>query len=312
LKIPILSILVCCYITLSAQPILVAHQIYPTVNDKFTKRTCQYVDPGPTGADQIWDLSACVEVSTYAVHTKTLPPVYIGSANLKVFDEYLATSFKLEVTTAWESIGIICDFPDREEILRFPFQFGMKYTDTFSTYQYFKNGSVGYNGIDTVSADSYGTLILPQATYSNVLRVHLVRTIGNAISPYNIVDIYRWYKNGHPFQIAEVRKTRMGAVHIFDNKTYIFEHALDPVSIPENILRQNKYKIYPNPASQTITIDSPHPLENVIVFDISGRKVLAVSWAEQIDVTSLSSGLYTITAYDKAGQLTIHQKFIKE
>ncbi|MBT2622251.1 MULTISPECIES: T9SS-dependent choice-of-anchor J family protein [Chryseobacterium] len=68
--------------------------------------------------------------------------------------------------------------------------------------------------------------------------------------------------------------------------------------------------VYPNPVSDILTVKSKEKINNIEVFDISGRKVNATLNNDKVDVRALNSGSYIINIETKEGKTT--EKFIKK
>lgn len=71
----------------------------------------------------------------------------------------------------------------------------------------------------------------------------------------------------------------------------------------------NPVSVYPNPASNLITIQTTHSISNVSVYDMQGKNVLNVN-DNIIDVSNLSNGLYLIKIEDSQGN-KMNSKFVK-
>ncbi len=69
--------------------------------------------------------------------------------------------------------------------------------------------------------------------------------------------------------------------------------------------------IYPNPASNMIHIESAVNVRSVVT-SIDGKKMLDQSNATDVDISSLSTGLYIIMLYNDAGDRIAIQKLVKE
>ncbi len=75
------------------------------------------------------------------------------------------------------------------------------------------------------------------------------------------------------------------------------------VELPKNLsveseTLQNSITIYPNPATNRVTINNPRsiPLKSFLIHDIQGRMIKkSVSTSEPIDISNLQSGVYFIT-----------------
>ncbi len=70
-------------------------------------------------------------------------------------------------------------------------------------------------------------------------------------------------------------------------------------------------RIYPNPASGRIFIESPVRVRAVIS-GVDGKIVLEGADAKEMDVSQLADATYFISLYDDSGQLVSVQKMIKE
>jgi len=86
-----------------------------------------------------------------------------------------------------------------------------------------------------------------------------------------------------------------------------------PIPKPEglgvaNTALQHRIRLYPNPATDRITVATQEKLQRIVVRDMSGRIVLLQSAAE-IDVHALAAGNYFMTIQTIAGDVT--ETFIK-
>lgn len=81
------------------------------------------------------------------------------------------------------------------------------------------------------------------------------------------------------------------------------------LSIQENLLEE-KNKIYPNPVKDILNIQSDEEVKIVEVYNSLGQKVI-IGNKKQVDVSSLSKGVYVLRLENKYSKITT-QKFIKE
>lgn len=68
--------------------------------------------------------------------------------------------------------------------------------------------------------------------------------------------------------------------------------------------------VYPNPATDVLNINSKEKVNNIEIYDISGRKVPAELNGDKVNVRNLNPGSYIINIESKAGKTT--EKFIKK
>ncbi|MFC4414339.1 T9SS type A sorting domain-containing protein [Kaistella carnis] len=73
--------------------------------------------------------------------------------------------------------------------------------------------------------------------------------------------------------------------------------------------QKSQVSVYPNPTSDFIRIQNVKELQNVRIFDMSGKIVKETS-SSDIDVRNLSAGQYILNIY--SGNEVISRKFIKK
>ena len=67
--------------------------------------------------------------------------------------------------------------------------------------------------------------------------------------------------------------------------------------------------LFPNPAQNMLNIVTEGEIEDVTIFNVLGQKVMHAN-TNQIDITSLSKGMYIINITTDEGMTT--KKFVKE
>ncbi len=177
-----------------------------------------------------------------------------------------------------------------------------------------------YFSVDSLLYSNYGVIsLVPQIANSNssvlsdkinwmkIFGVFTAQggekfmTIGNFLSPANTV-------------VQNVGGSVPFAYYYIDD---IFVTACDTTWIGVNeIVNQNDFTIYPNPASTTITIESiKHQVQSIRIMDVLGREVFRSSKndvlsTKNIDVSQLLSGIYILQVQTEKGIL--NKKFVKE
>lgn len=128
--------------------------------------------------------------------------------------------------------------------------------------------------------------------------------------------------DGGYFQTAKLVKVDISSFAGQDVKL-VFRHydctdilyiGLDDVEITQTLLavsdaQKTQVSIYPNPTSDFLKIQNVKVLENVRIFDMSGKIVKETS-SSDIDVRNLSAGQYILNIY--SGNEVISRKFIKK
>jgi hypothetical protein len=95
---------------------------------------------------------------------------------------------------------------------------------------------------------------------------------------------------------------------------YNYVRCVRDISLPTSIknINSSELKIYPNPATTSITIDNNKSIERVLIYTIQGVKVLELNPGvntTQINSSGLTSGVYFISVINESGQ-TQTQKII--
>jgi len=81
-------------------------------------------------------------------------------------------------------------------------------------------------------------------------------------------------------------------------------------SISEVVKTEKTAYFYPNPANEEFTISSDH-VEKVNIYNMSGSKVLSLNNVDnEVNVSSLSNGIYFVQCFDAQGKVIVNQKLI--
>ncbi|HLP95026.1 MAG TPA: T9SS type A sorting domain-containing protein, partial [Saprospiraceae bacterium] len=94
---------------------------------------------------------------------------------------------------------------------------------------------------------------------------------------------------------------------------WIGDHSTDICSEPVSSVQESSqqvFSIWPNPATSTLQIQAPAPLEFVQVYDVMGRMVLQITVGNEVSVAHLPAGLYFVSA--RAGGTVWGARFVKE
>lgn len=193
-------------------------------------------------------------------------------------------------------------------------------SDTYGSTEDFVGFPALLTGQHTWSVDGYGTLILPNATYTDVLRVHAqqVETLSVDIgAPFEMVtsrEEWRWMKAGIPFPLlvfsleTDEFGTEIGATAAmvsFSSATSVAERSELPL------------RVYPNPVNDVVTMElEASGTVHYRVLDALGREVLSGSTTgggllrHAVDIAALSSGIHLLEVRSQQGVATA--RLIKE
>ena len=189
-----------------AQPVLDSAEYYH-VGQIFNYRHCSSVTPGPSGASQTWNFASVtdslIEIDT--VLSATTPANALLTFNgitsyLSISDTETAVTgidFGTQASVSYNSAITSVLHP-------------MSYLDT-ATSSFTESLTAAVNGTGAgnslMKVDGYGTLITPQGTFNNVLRVRFnqteIDTTGLGNETITVVS-YRWFDSTHQYPLMRI------------------------------------------------------------------------------------------------------------
>jgi len=315
-----------------AQPTLTSTGTIYTTGTSFPIMTSSYVDPGTSGANQTWNLSS-MSGTTNSTMSFVLPST---TANGSSFPQanvactttgstsigyYKASATALQTCGAYGSIAMI--YSDFEDMLRYPCTYNSTYIDPWAT-QFVSGGYTFYRkGNTTVTADSYGTLITPNGTYTNVMRVHVVQSYQDSAymgTPYLISytnNEYMWYKEGINIQIATVYTVNTSTGSTYTGGSYL----TGSVGVNDSPEQQLTANLYPNPANDQVSIEyslTSNQNVDLRLINSMGQQVKTDYNTEgiqgnntiKLDVADLPDGIY-FTQLLIDGKIAATKRFIR-
>ena len=158
--------------------------------------------------------------------------------------------------------------------------------------EYFPEIYAGYSVTDTIP---YGNVVVPTGS-----TVSYKATYGIHLMPGFRVE-----------QGANFRAYIAPAASNSSSAPSTFRDNSDEDSAPaemKTINAESSFSVFPNPATDRVTISSSEPIAQTMLYNLNGQLVLQTS-ETQIDVSSLSSGVYIVHAQTSNGQL-LTAKFV--
>lgn len=172
----------------------------------------------------------------------------------------------------------------------------------FSGVTWYRTGNI------SVTANAYGTLILPYGTFTDVIRIKVVENYQDSAyyggSPdvrYGYSEIYFWYKPGIHLYLMQL----VSATYYSSFVSYGVYMDQNSTGVSEYMATEIDYKIYPNPAN-TFTnicynIKEPSYLR-ISLTDILGQEIEVLvdemkqkgSYHEIVNLEGIDKGLYFI------------------
>ncbi len=152
-------------------------------------------------------------------------------------------------------------------------------------------------------------------------------TQGNGIYGGSAMSDAQWqsFSNWCPGDVITTRTIPLGAVRagshkflirvpeaVFANREGYFPVSLylqgktsGSMPVGTSRLIRTQFKLYPNPASSSLTVEGDSPIGQIVFFNSIGQKVLNVSGDGKTEatvaLTSLAPGLYTVRIYTRQG-----------
>jgi hypothetical protein len=266
----------------------------------------QNIVSGNDGAGQIWDFSQIqfTGKNQLCVVNKMTDP---GINNFTINEDgktFLCNVSKdAYVMSRYFTSDLSLTYDPQIVKMKYPFSFGDRYTAPISGYGYFTAGSgISFSGDNTIMADAYGTLVLPDCFIKNTLRV---RTEKNAFEVRECSDMtghsvqYCWYAPGFRYPVLTINTMEYQASNQ-DQRSQtqtaflsLQQSGASYASVQQNSLDKNDFTVavFPNPYSDNLTFSyflrKQMPV-TISLYDISGKKCL-----EACNNVQQSEGLHT-------------------
>jgi hypothetical protein len=303
-----------------AQPTLTASTSTPVagLTEVYNQNTTYL--PGSEGANQNWDFST----QSFPTVSNLTFEACNGSNNCAAFPGstvvghqgsnyiYYGGSSTALTLNGVAANGINIPYNDPQDFFRFPMAYGNAYTDTWGAT--LTNGGVTFyrSGIDSVSADAWGTLKTPAGTFTNTLRVKRISTYKDSANvggmPIIInykMTLYSWNDLNHKdvlYSTSSLVANNQGNENTTNTSTYVTSQE---TGISDASATKLNLKISPNPANDYVQISmtlTEKSNVDINIVDITGRSVYNKSYNTlragnnqlEISTSELLSGVYIV------------------
>jgi len=293
------TILLCLFlastITAFAQPTLTKTANAPVAGDIFYGYSIDTagVDSGAAGPSITWDMSTVVKIdsdTTFFLNCAATPycDSFPGSNIVMRMDgDYtygVSGTNGVEMTGAY-SDGDYIHFTDPRTMLAYPFTYGSTFKDTSGMTFSIMGFDIFFKTFNTVTADAWGTLKLPNGIFSNVLRIQTTTIQQDSSFFMGMPQVnrsetksYSWFAAGihTPLATLDYDTTGTGTWYLSYAKYYKATPPPPPTRVGE-MAGGSGITVYPNPASGSVNINFGENRERttVSVLDITGREVLS-------------------------------------
>ncbi|MEI6694626.1 MAG: T9SS type A sorting domain-containing protein [Bacteroidota bacterium] len=275
-------------------------------------REIQFVDPGNSGVNLVWDFSKIQFTGTNisASISENVSKSKNGFSEYNLVLNENGNEFFFNFTeNGFEEKGylnhdktIAMYYTNPIQKMKYPFSFGDQIADTYSGYTVI-NGSQMNNfmGDYTVEADAFGTLMLPGLMIKNALRVKTTKKwIENNMCSSSELSIvhYLWYAPGYryPLMNINISETQTGGM-IPITKRSASVYNIQQIDNP-SLLGLNDAQGYDQ--SDVSVILFPNPFTEKFSFSYFLAKELAVS-IDLFDISGKHSGKVLSTQTQSAG-----------
>ena len=316
-KIPALTFYLFLCLKACAQTTLTGGDLNPLPGQMSVVYQCPIVSQGLAGDNQTWDLSglAPTETITRSYTSSTVPGATIRQNKNT---NGVATSIDLKCDNTGQEIiaqsngtTFVIGYYNPKKTLALPAVYTISHQDN---YHASASGTPVYGELTEV-VDGYGTLITPEGTFSNVVRVHLhdnfyVET--NLETKYYTEDTYTWYKAGIKDELASITSiAEVGQAPYYESALY-----LETTTYGLTEEEMGKLAVYPNPVTSNFSIQpSEAAVKSITITDAEG-KLFKCSYKEVdnsvvVDSKQLSSGVYFVRLTYASGKAE-QAKIVKE
>ncbi len=317
IKIPALAFYLFLCSKIGAQILLTAGDVNPSLGQMSVTYQCPIVSPGDSGTNQTWDLSGLTPTAT-TTRSYTASTIQGATIRQNRNTNGALTAFDLKCDSSGQAViaqsnetGVVIGYFNTKKILTLPVAYG---TIHQSYYHASASGTPVY-GLLTQTLDGSGTLITPEGTFSNVVRIHshdnfyVETNLGNL---YYTEDTYTWYKAGIKDELASITSiAQVGYPPYYESALY-----LETTTYGLTEEEMGKLAIYPTPVISNFSIQpSEAGVKSITISDAQG-KLFTCSYKELanrivVDSEPLSSGVYFVRLTYASGKAE-QTKIVKE
>lgn len=285
--------------------------------------------PGSGGSGQTWDYSAIrdsgISTTSYVVNPATTPYANLypgatiafyttsGTDTAYVYDQVSSSRYTF-LGNYYDLVGGVYYDPARV-IFEYPLSYGGAYAHTFGGST--DNGDT-ITGVDSFTADGYGTLRLPYGTFSDVLRVKYVihsHSVNSGAGFFENIDQvqYSYYTLGYHSSLFDIQYTTNNINGVVISATTA-QYAKGVSTGIHDMTDASQFSVYPNPSNGSFTISSDMVSGgDVTITDLTGT----ILWQEKltadqqrVSVSPPAKGIYLVTIKNDKG--TVTKKLIVE
>lgn len=311
-----------CTLFVLAQPTLNESNMMPTISTIMNFNSSTAEIDSPAGENMMWDNTNVfgTPVAPYTVINPLWTPFTkdFSDANWALIQDQTTVFYNTVDTGLVYYGGVegsdVVFYSDPQEYFSFPFTEGDTHYDEYAGN--FSLTGVDYTRTGTIeaTANGWGTMMLPNGTYDDVVRCEVVETLDDVslVINYSLVFEYTvFYHPGTGFWIMQY-----GEIVYSDdqggNQLIPFTVYLDDIEtgIEDETSALPELNAYPNPAGDFLNLANATVGSVLQIFSLEGKLVHSgLIDGQPINVAELTSGTYSATVIGKNDVQSI--KFIK-
>jgi len=286
--------------------------------------TSSNVDEAVSGSNVIWNFNPSTSVgmsstqinvpttgqialfpgTTSIVHTN----VNIGNNN-DASDIYLSNTSSGSYITGIDASGVVLNYSTNNAYIgTFPLNYGYSNTDDIAGIFTTNDIEGTFTGTFQASVDAYGTLSTSEGTEFPVTRLKITQNItlyylGFAAGTLN-QTMYNYYEGSMPastpFFRSLVSSVNVPAMDL-DYTTTLREAYLASLATDDIVGVNKTINVVPNPVANLLHFAGNQAITAVTITDVTGKVVLESNLTNDIDISSLNSGVYFVSAQTDKG-----------
>ena len=306
-------------LAVSAQPTLTHNGVAFQIGTSVTSHMGAYDFPGNGGIGETWDFSnysgptvmSYSGVNPVGTPYGSLYPTadvcsYLPSqGQYEYLEDDPAATYLLGANSSTASISFSAN---KQTVLTFPFTYNDTWTDNYqgtgnnSGFPFTRSGTI------TATADGFGTLITPNGTYTNVLRIFYDQTFTDFFasdSYFGTQSTWSWYKEGIHYPIFSITDATYDGFPTLSIGLYN-----DAPSGFDEQAAASSLDVYPTPATSQLFVRlgaNGSPFRNYELTDITGRKILSGELPQSlnaINVQDVPAGHYLLKVFSEEAMQT--------
>lgn len=292
-----------------------------------------------SGPNQVWDISGLTALTSFWRYSNTAPTAselasypgttmvcsnFDASDNSIISKSYCSGTFT--VADGIVGLGGLTGYSDAELTLNystnnvnlgsFPKVYGATTSDVVAGTYVFDIYSGTFTGTYTTTVDASGTMNSSFNETANVIRLKTVENLQISYTGLGVVGTfvqttYRYYRatDYWPYLKSTNRVISIAALGLDTNVTEIEKAPATFELSNKDFAFDKSVSLFPNPATNSITVSSSQEIISLTIVDQLGKVVLTKNKTTNLDVSGLQSGIYFIKIVTDGGSGV--KKFIK-